>query len=262
MLLLDPSSAAPRLRALLLAGLFSLAAPGLALAAPVTITFDTGYDDTSITDPTGDFHGPYAWIEKGVRVSGFWALDVGTPEGRFGLGHYHPNFNPRQPASQATDGYVSEYTHAYFGDLQGLVITLEDGGTFDLLSVNYDVWHPELPSEPELARLPWSFAASAPQIIATDSFDPSLPDFESQWNAFPATYVPTPADEGNWHTVDFTTAALTGLTSVMISQTAALTWLDNIVIDVHEPAIPTPEPSTALLLGLGLMIIPRVGRKA
>ncbi len=232
---------------------FSLFLPLVALATPLTLTFDLGFMDTTITDPTGDYHGPYAWLEGGARISGFWAQNVGTAQGAHVLGHIHPSDHVGQPIEYAPYGYMTEYTHSYAGDLQGLIISLENGGTFDLVSLDYDVQFLEAPGDPWLERLPWSFAASDPQILLATSFDPSAPDFESQWTAFDAisTAHGTPYDV-DFHTLDFSAAAFTNLTSIMISQTAAQTFFDNIVIDVHDGLTPVPEPSTALLMAIGL----------
>ncbi len=247
-------------RAIAAALLSTLFLPLTAFATPLTLTFDLGYEDTTITDPTGEFHGPYAWIEAGARLDGFWAQKVGTPAGEYVLGHTHRSDNVYQPNEIAPYGFVAEYTHAFTGDLQGLVISLEDGGTFDLLSIDYDVWFPELPGDATLQRLPWSYAASDPKIIVATGFDPTAADFESQWNAFDAISNLDAPGEGDWHTLDLTGAGLTNLTSIMISQTAAATWLDNIVIDVHDSITPVPEPSSTLLIGLGLALLAR-GRR-
>ena len=237
-----------------------LALPLTALATPVTLTFDLGAEDTSISDPTGEFHGPYAWLEAGARIDGFWAQKVGTPNGEYVLGHTHRSDNVYQPNEIAPFGFVAEYTHAFTDDLQGLVISLESGGTFDLLSIDYDVWFPERLDDENLQRLPWSFAASDPKILLATGFDPSAADFESQWTAFDAISDLDEPGEGDWHTLDLSGAGLTNLTSIMISQTAAATWLDNIVIDVHDSVTPVPEPSSALLIGLGLSLLTR-GRR-
>lgn len=219
-----------------------LLVPAVSSAIPVTLTFDSGAYDPTITSPSGIEHGPFDWLESGVRIAGFWAIDVGTAQGGYLQGHTHIDSDP-----DILTGFA-EKTHSWTGDLQGLEISLINGGTFDLVSIDYDIEALDAWTDYQ-QRLPWSFAVEDPQIVVTESFDPSAPDFESQWTAFDAL------EDGNWRTRDWHTLSVTGfddVTSVMISQTAFLTWIDNIVIDVHGPTVPVPEPSTAMLLGLGL----------
>jgi hypothetical protein len=42
------------------------------------------------------------------------------------------------------------------------------------------------------------------------------------------------------------------VTNVFIATTAGLVEVDNLVLDVHD-VTPVPEPTTAVLMGLGLM---------
>lgn len=224
--------------------LLLLLLPFSAQAARITLTFDSGAYDETIVGPGGEFHGPFDWLESGARIAGFWALDVGTPGAGYGQGHTHISLDSGNPTGLASS------THAWTGDLQGYEVSLLNGATFDLISIDYDTR--ALDSvDPAQQRLPWSFTPSEPQIVVTDAFDPTLPDFESQWTAIPTI------DDGNWRTHDWYTMSFAGagfedLTSVLISQTANFTWFDNIVIDVHAPA-PVPEPGTAVLVGLGLV---------
>ena len=230
-----------------------------ASAALMTITLDNGYYDPTISDPTGEFHGPYDWIEGDARVAGFWARNVGTAAGEFVQGHTHLQENVASPSGPG--GYVAEYTHAYTNDLQGLLISLESGATFDLVSINYDVAATEILEDPLLQRLGWSFAASNPHFVASPTFDPTATDFEAEFQTFAALEDGNPGTY-DWHTLSFAGSGLTGLTQVYLAQTAALTWIDSIVIDIDTSAVIVPEPSTALLLGFGLAAFSARKRRA
>jgi hypothetical protein len=242
--------------------MFSLLLPLGATATLRTLTFDSGYDDPTVLDPTGEYYGPHAWFESGARIDTFWAESVGTAAGRFVPGHLHHQDNVYQPDSMAPNGYEAEYTHSYTNDLQGLIISLENGATFDLISIDYDIQFLEILEDEFLDRLPWSFAANDPKIIVSESFDPTKANFEGEWTAFDAiSTIHGSAGPGDWHTLDFTGAGLVDLTSIMISQTATQTWFDNIVIDVHDISTPVPEPSTVLMMGLGLIALASGSRR-
>ena len=214
---------------------FMLAASA-STAALITLTFDSGAYDPDIS---GGPHGPYDWIESGARIAGFWAIDVGTAGAYWEQGHTHLS-SSRQPGGRSQ----VEATHSWQNDLQGIEITLESGASFDLISLDYKVIELDRPNHRHYGRLPWSYAVETPKIITTDSFDPTLADFEGQWDAWEAVA------SGPWRTLQF--SGVSDLTSLMLSQTAHSILFDNIVIDVREPATPVPEPATALLLGLGL----------
>lgn len=228
--------------------LLLLSVPGLASATPLTLTFDVGaWDETITPENSGGLHGPYAWMENGARIEGFWATDVGTTAGDYQQGHLHP-----VDGRVGRDTGVYESTHSWTGDMLGLIITLDTGGTFDLVSIDYKVTSLERTGDPLQERLPWTYDVSDPHLLAATSYDPTNPDIEADWTGFAAA-------ETAWTTLTFT--GFDDLTSVLLTQTAHNYWLDNIVIEVHDMG-PVPEPSTALLIGLGLGVLATGRRRA
>jgi len=218
-------------------------APGAASAIAMTLTFDDGDYDPTIVYPGGLAHGPYDWVENnGIRAAGFWALDVGTAGAVSIQGHTHiqPNFSGRP------DGRP-EAMHAWTNDLQGLFISLESGYSFDVISIDYSIRERES-TVAELQRANWVTGPEDAQLLLSTSFDPTVSDLESQWTQFGID------DFGLPYTPWFT-RAITGfdnITGFFLSQTIANLQIDSIVLDVHGSSTPVPEPTTALLLGLGL----------
>ena len=118
------------LQAILISALLVL--PSIASATLMTLTFDDGAHDETIEFPGGILHGPYDWIESnGIRAAGFWAFDVGTPDAIFQQGHTHIREN--------FFGDAAERQHAWTNDLQGLFISLEEGQSFDIVSIDYTI---------------------------------------------------------------------------------------------------------------------------
>jgi len=225
----------------------ALLLPAESFATQVTLTFDSGGYDPTIVSPSGAEHGPFDWIESGVRIAGFWAADVATPEGTYLQGHTHLTSKSYNPPG------LAERTHSLTGDLVGLEISLLNGGRFDLVSLDYDVESLDT-TDPKLQRLPWSFAVDDPKVVLSELFDPTLSDFESQWTAYDALEDGV-FNSHDWHTLsvdDFQ-----GVTRILISQTAFQTYFDNIVIDILAPSLATPEPPTSLLMGLGFAVLVR-----
>ncbi len=237
---------------LVLAALLLMSAAGPASAVRMTLTFDSGGYDTTIVDP--EYHGPYAWLENGARIAGYWAEDVGTPAGHVAShGHTHLRLDSGNPTGWA------ERTHSLTGDLIGLDLSLDSGLRFDLISLDYDVYALSS-TDPNTQRLPWSFGVNDPHFLFAGDFDPTAADFEGPWSAIQAPTDGNPRTH-DWRTLSLVGLGLTNLSHILITQTAGQTWIDNIVIEVHE-VTPIPEPSTALLLGLGLVALAKGRRPA
>lgn len=217
---------------------------GSAAAIPMTLTFDDG-----VFDGFSDAGHASSWVESnGIRSTGFWATNVGTSTGAFSSAnhtHIDPNYSGR------ADGRA-ERIHAYTNDLQGIYITLESGTSFDLVSIDYSITTRDSINS-GLARLGWAADPDHTQLLVSTAFDPTVSDLESQWTQFEIDDYGMPHDPwpyGIWFTRSL--SGINGVSSVFISATAGMLEIDTLVIDVHTTT-PIPEPSTAVLFGLGLM---------
>lgn len=261
-----------RFFAVSLAGAATLVGASVAAAVPVTIEFDadTGYYDPN--HPGGGQHGPYDWIENGARYSGWWLNSVGTPGGGSEVGHTHI-----VGENDSVYPLVGDMQHSWRHDLQGTTVSMLNGASFDVVSIDIRILSRDTPPfDPyNMLRLPWSFDVNnAHLLLSNDEPDPVAADFaafEAQFSAFDiddgsiwdngdGTFDPNlPADE-LFHTI-----AISGFDNInqfSISHSAGLVWIDNIVLEVHD-GTPIPEPGTALLLGLGLVgLSRRTGRRA
>ena len=238
---LKKQSVVPAFAWALMAGLFGASS---AAAIPMTLTWDSG----ALIDLENHGH-PNTWAESnGIRSTAFWAGSVGTPSGYFteyGHTHIDPNYSGR------ADGRTNRI-HAATYDLQGIFISLESGASFDLVSIDYSITERNS-VYPGQVRLDWAADPAHAQLLVSTSFDPTASNLESQWTQFALDEFGVPPvayPYGNWFTRPLT--GFDGVTGVFISTTAGLIEIDTLVIDVHTTS-PIPEPSTAVLLGLGLM---------
>lgn len=246
-----------------LAATLAITLPGLAAANTsfVTITFDSGYFDPNPpvgTDGTPDHY------EAGAIAAGFWWDDAGTPAASINpLPHTHIEFDNESFSLVAVP-------HSWRDALQGLRISLADDSPFSVVSVDYRLERRDPPPNQAFAlrRLPWSYALDDVQLILAENPSPATPDFvtfESQWSTFSIddgsvldlggglTDPLQPAASTMWQTMPIT--GLDDVTQFYISHTGAAVMIDNIVLSVPDGGSGIPEPSTAVLLGLGLGII-------
>lgn len=249
---------------LVLAGMTLLFTGTADIASAVTITFEEPAGMYDPDHPGGGEHGPYDWIEAGARYSGFWLTDVGTPQGGSQIGHTHLNGN-------GFGGHIGDLPHSWYDDLQGGVLTLLDGGAFDVVSIDYRIEQREI--EPGIdpwsyfeQRQPWSIPVDDVHLLLATELEPAAVDFatfESQFTAFDiddGSVLDLGNGETDWRrpaanvmlrTLDVT--GFEGITSLYITHSAHVVWIDNIVI--RKSALPNPEPGTALLVGVGLVVL-------
>jgi len=226
---------------LIMGAIALLMVPSIASATLMTLTFDDGAYDESIVYTGGELHGPYDWVESnGIRAAGVWAFDVGTPGAIFQQGHTH----------LAPDYFGNDYRermHSWTDDLQGLVISLESGQAFDIVSIDYSIRNREDLSDPYQQRLDWVWGPEDAQLLLSTSFDPTVADLESQWTNISVDDFGLPYNP--WFTTNV--SGFTNITSFYLSHTINQMQVNNIVLNVYD-VDPIPEPSTALLIGLGL----------
>ena len=231
----------------------ALLSPVSALGATLTLTFDDGaYDDTIVHNGVPGVHGPFAWIESnGIRADGFWARDVGTPDAYFELGHTHI----QQNWSGRVDGRAN-HNHAWTNDLQGLLISMEDGSRFDIVSIDFRLAATVF-DHPDFEKLDWIWADDDPQMLISTSFDPTNPDPSSEFTAFgiDTSHLPFPRW---WHTLQVT--GFENITSFYLSDTLAFLDVDTIKLRVHDP-VSVPEVGTLSLMALGTLGLVRAGRR-
>ncbi len=194
--------------------------PDYAMAEIVVITFDQGFEDLTIINPGGEAHGPFDWLESGVRIAGFWAVNIGSPASFPQQGHLHP-----QPSFGGPQDGIAEGMHSWTNDLLGLYISVENGATFSVLSIDYAIKFLDSTNQDD-QRYAWSYAVDDPQLLLSTSFDPTLANIEGQWTAFSTPTAPFDP----WFTLPI--AGFDDVGGVFITQTAGGMKVDTIVLDV------------------------------
>lgn len=239
-----------------------LLAPGLAAADTITITFENGFYDPN--PPATGQHGPYDYLEAGARYAGFWFENAGTPTGTPVVGHTH--FLWDDSAMSVVDN-----PHSWQGGMQGGVISLLDGASFSVVSIDYRVtrrapWDYPDPNS-QLALLPWSYALDDVQMMLATSPTAATPDFasfESQWTSFSiddgsqrdlggGVFDPLQtAADSPWRTLSV--SGFENVSQLFIGHTGTDVAIDSIVLEVGG-GVATPEPGTAVLVSVGLGIL-------
>ena len=229
---------------------------GAAMASTVTLTFDSGGHDPN--PAACNFHGPYDYIEDGARIGGVWLQDHGLPTADLRCGHTH--IDPTTYSGATGDSIMD---HPWLNAVQVLKITLESGEAFRVDSIDTRVryrWLGEV--QPNFARPDWSWSEDHVHMLLSSSFDPttaiyeSLAQIETYFTAFSiddqTIYYSgsDPRPNRPARTSPFITTQIQGIsgTEVYMLSTGG-TYFDNITLTV------IPEPSTALLMGLGLAFL-------
>ena len=228
----------------------------------ITIDFQGGEFDPNAP---GSNIGRPAYLQDGARYDGFWMEDLGTPDAYYRFPHTHIRGGSLSPA-----GSTADYPHSWTDGLQGAFLTIEDGSSFELISIDYKILqrYPQPISPSQFERLPWSFGLQDVQIVVAESVElvvPDFPSFESQWTAFPIddgseldlggglTDPAFPADGIPMQTLTFSGAGFENLSQVYIGHTARELIFDNVVLRVLDDGTSIPEPGTATLLLTGLV---------
>ncbi|MEE3327465.1 MAG: PEP-CTERM sorting domain-containing protein [Myxococcota bacterium] len=233
-----------------------LSTAGMAVGSTVTMTFDAGGYDPN--PAACNYHGPYDYIEDGARVGGVWLQDYGLPTAELRCGHTHidPTTYPGAAGNAIMD-------HPWLDAVQVLRISMENGDPFSVLSIDTRVryrWLGEV--QPNFERPDWSWDENEVHMLLSTSFDPatainqSLAQIESYFTAYAiddqTIYYSgsDPRPNRPARTSPFITTQIQGMsgTELYLLSTGG-TYFDNITLLV------SPEPNTALLLGLGLAFL-------
>jgi hypothetical protein len=259
------------IRALLLALALGFAlCAGTSHAEIVTIAFESGVGDYDPDHPMNGVHGPYDWEENGARYGGWWLNDVGTPTASSQVGHTHI-----VGENDSVYPLVGDLQHSWRDSLQGTTISFDPGYAFDVISVDVRIMSRDTPAyDPyNMQRLPWTFALTDTRLLLTDTaVDPVAPDFAT----FASQFVAVPIDDGTyWDNGDgtfdpnlpsseaFQTITITGfddITTLHLSHSAGLVWIDNIVLDV-DTSTPVPEPGLVSMLAVGALLLGAAARR-
>ena len=233
----------------------------------VTITFNPNEGAFDPTPRPPGATGRPDFIQDGVRYAGFRHEDPGTPSGTdYWIAHTHIKGYFQSPIQGWADA-----PHSWRDELQGGLISVEDGSKFDLISIDYSIVerYPETPAPPsrsQFERLPWSQPEDDVAIIVAPDVQiatPTFADYESQWTAYSiddgsefdlgggVTDPSRPAAGTPMGTLFF--SGFDNLDQIFITHTGEEVLFGKVVIRVLDGDAEVPEPGTALLLMTGLV---------
>lgn len=234
---------------------------GPAAGSPITITFDSGGYDPNPA-PCNQ-HGPYDYLEGGARIEGFWLQDYGLPSAEVICGHTHID-------TTSYPGVTGDAikNHQWKDGVQGIRITLENNQAFSVLSIDTRVserWFGD--TKPQFERPDWSWDADDVHMLVSTTFNlanslnHSLTQIESYFTAYSIddqTIYSYGDAQGNTQTRPNRPGRTTPFSTTQLQNNIGTefyflstggTYFDNIVL------VETPEPGTAVLLGLGLAFL-------
>ena len=167
-----------------------------------------------------------SFVEHGFLVESFWAVKVGSPEGYYRRGHFHP-------PSLAT-GFEAQHL-GNLNELHGLYIRSLDGKPFGVKQLRYRVTrNRQLPNKPISIA---GFSNYNVNVLLARTFDPRW-SIRGQFVTFP---VGLPA--GNDVTLPWWTLPVTGFETVegvYIASSASVDF-DDIVLTRSRSASDTTE---------------------
>lgn len=198
-------------RAILVAGLVAMFPPTSAPAATVA------FEAVEVAAAGGLLHPESPrFVEDGVHVEAFWAVQIGKPRGGFIKGHFHP---PDLAAGFEGQHYGS--TH----ELHGVYLRRVDGRPFSLRSLDYRVTQNR--NQPGRNRSVKGFRSDDVQLLIATHFDPKQP-LARQFLWFPVGVGGADDPERPFRRLSF--VELESVTQLFIGSSASVD-IDNIVID-------------------------------
>lgn len=181
-----------------------------AMARAGVVTFET----PEIVTTGGVLHpGSPRFVEDGLHVEAFWASQIGSPRGRFIVGHFHP-------PDLATGGEAQHF--GWHHELHGIYLRRTDGQPFSLRSLDFRITlNKNLPSKNRSIK---GFAIDDVHLLVAVTFDPKR-SVTSQFLRFPVGVGVDNDPERVFRRIRF--VELEGVTQVFIGSSASVD-IDNI----------------------------------
>ena len=161
-----------------------------------------------------------SFVERGFVVEAFWAVKIGTPEGRFVAAHFHPK--------DLATGFEAQHW-GYRHELHGVHIRALDGRPFRLKSVRYRVTrNRELKDRSQSIE---GFSNFNVNVLIGTRFDPRL-SIRTQLTAFPVG--PPLGNDPSLPFLPLPIVGFEGVSELFIASSASVD-LDDIIL-VAAPA--------------------------
>jgi hypothetical protein len=181
--------------------------------------------------PPGPLAANPGFEEQGLWIEAFWAVGIGTVEGHFIRGHFHPR--------DLATGFEAQH---YGGprELHGLFIKARDGRPFSLRRLKYRVTrNKEIPGQDRSID---GYSLYNVNVLIAESFSPTR-SVGSQFMLFPVGLGTAVDPDGPFSTL--TVVIFENVRQVFVASTASVDF-DDIVVELEGPNVEESSPPPPL----------------